>query len=88
MKKIMIGAALWLLTMLSAFSQTKNITVTGRVMEDTKEPAIQATVQLLSLPDSAQTAGVASSAQGYFTSSKQIHIDLQRIAIAWYKYDY
>ena len=24
----------------------------------------------------------------YFTSSKQIHIDLQRIAIAWYKYDF
>ncbi|WP_373803408.1 carboxypeptidase-like regulatory domain-containing protein, partial [Bacteroides heparinolyticus] len=70
MKKIMIGAALWLLTVPSAFSQTKNITVTGRVMEDTKEPAIQATVQLLSLPDSAQTAGVASSAQGYFTLPK------------------
>ena len=44
MKKIMIGAALWLLTVPSAFSQTKSITVTGRVMEDTKEPAIQATV--------------------------------------------
>lgn len=43
--------ALLLVTTLSAFSQTKNITVSGRVVEDTKEPAIQATVQLLLLPD-------------------------------------
>lgn len=46
--------ALLLVTTLSAFSQTKNITVSGRVVEDTKEPAIQATVQLLLLPDSVQ----------------------------------
>lgn len=70
MKKFIIGTVLCLLAVLSAFSQTKNITVTGRVMEDAKEPAIQATVQLLSLPDSTQTAGVASSAQGYFTLPK------------------
>ena len=51
MKKIITGMALLLVTTLSAFSQTKNITVSGRVVEDTKEPAIQATVQLLLLPD-------------------------------------
>lgn len=49
--------ALLLVTTLSAFSQTKNITVLGRVVEDTKEPAIQATVQLLLLPDSVQASG-------------------------------
>ena len=54
MKKIITGMALLLVTTLSAFSQTKNITVSGRVVEDTKEPAIQATVQLLLLPDSVQ----------------------------------
>ncbi|ADV43246.1 TonB-dependent receptor [Bacteroides helcogenes] len=70
MKKIITGMALLLIAASSAFSQTKNITVSGRIMEDTKEPAIQATVQLLSLPDSTQTAGVASSAQGYFTLPK------------------
>jgi len=62
---------LLLTTTLSAFSQTKNITVAGRVIEDdTKEPAVQATVQLLSLPDSAFAAGIATTAQGYFTLPK------------------
>ena len=55
--------ALLLVTTLSAFSQTKNITVSGRVVEDTKEPAIQATVQLLLLPDSVQASGTATTAQ-------------------------
>ena len=64
MKKIITGMALLLTTTLSAFSQTKNITVSGRVVEDIKEPAIQATVQLLTLPDSAQAAGTATTAQG------------------------
>ena len=66
MKKVIIGTVLLLTTTLSAFSQTKNITVAGRVIEDdTKEPAVQATVQLLSLPDSAFAAGIATTAQGY-----------------------
>lgn len=71
MKKVIIGTVLLLTTTLSAFSQTKNITVAGRVIEDdTKEPAVQATVQLLSLPDSAFAAGIATTAQGYFTLPK------------------
>ena len=48
MKRIITGAMLLLATALSAFSQTKNITVSGRVVEDTNEPAVQATIQLLS----------------------------------------
>lgn len=59
--------ALLLLTTLSVFSQTQKITVKGRVLEDTKEPAIQATVQLLSLPDSVQASGVATSSMGFFS---------------------
>ena len=59
--------ALLLVTTLSAFSQTKNITVSGRVVEDTKEPAIQATVQLLLLPDSVQASGTATTSQGNFS---------------------
>ncbi len=70
MKKIITGMALLLVTTLSAFSQTKNITVSGGVVEDTKEPAIQATVQLLLLPDSVQASGMATTAQGYFTLPK------------------
>ena len=71
MKKVIIGIVLLLTTALSAFSQTKNITVAGRVIEDdTKEPAVQAAVQLLSLPDSAFAAGIATTAQGYFSLPK------------------
>lgn len=71
MKKIITGMVLLLVTTLSAFSQTKNITVSGRVVEeDTKEPAAQATIQLLSLPDSTYVTGIASTGQGYFTLPK------------------
>ena len=49
-----------LLCTFSIFAQNKVITVSGRVVEsDTKEPAAQATGQLLSLPDSAYAAGIA-----------------------------
>ena len=37
MKKIITAAVLLLATALSAFSQTKNITVSGRVLEDTND---------------------------------------------------
>lgn len=66
MKKIMIVLVLLCATSVAAYSQTKNISVSGRVLEDTKEPAAQATIQLLSLPDSAYAAGIATSGQGYF----------------------
>lgn len=70
MKKIITGVLLLLTATFSAFSQTKNITVSGRVVEDSKEPAAQATIQLLSLPDSTYTVGVASSENGYFKLPK------------------
>lgn len=66
----MIVLVLLCATSVAAYSQTKNISVSGRVLEDTKEPAAQATIQLLSLPDSAYVAGVATSPQGYFTLPK------------------
>lgn len=66
MKKIMIVLVLLCATSVAAYSQTKNISVSGRVLEDTKEPAAQATIQLLSLPDSTYAAGIATSGQGYF----------------------
>lgn len=62
---------LMLLCTFSIFAQNKVITVSGRVVEsDSKEPAAQATIQLLSLPDSAYAAGIASSNQGWFTLPK------------------
>lgn len=55
----------------SVFGQTKNIVVSGTVIEDdTKESIIQATVQLLSLPDSTYVTGIATVAQGKFTLPK------------------
>lgn len=69
MKHFLVGLSM-LIAAVPALSQTKQITVAGRVMEDTGEPAIQATVQLLHLPDSTQSAGVASNNQGYFTLPK------------------
>lgn len=66
---MILGSMLLLATVPAAVAQTqtKNIIVTGRILEaDTQEPAIQVTVQLLSLPDSTQAAGIASSNQGYF----------------------
>lgn len=59
MKRFSAGLVLMLLCTFSIFAQNKVITVSGRVVEsDTKEPAAQATVQLLSLPDSAYAAGI------------------------------
>ena len=75
MKRFSAGLVLMLLCTFSIFAQNKVITVSGRVVEsDTKEPAAQATVQLLSLPDSAYAAGIASSNQGWFTLPKVSYI--------------
>jgi len=70
MKKISL-LGVFCLIVLSVFSQSKNITVSGRIVEeDTNEPAVQANVQLFSLPDSIYVAGVASNNEGFYTFSK------------------
>lgn len=70
MKRLIVCAAL-LAGALVSFAQNKNITVSGSVIEtDTKEAAIQATVQLLSLPDSTYVTGAATLAGGKFTLPK------------------
>lgn len=54
-----------------SIAQNKNITVSGKIVEaDTQEPVIQATVQLLSLPDSTYINGAATITQGRFTLPK------------------
>lgn len=65
MTRIITGVVLLLFATCS-LAQTKSVTVSGRVLEETDVPAIQATIQLLTLPDSVQAAGVASSSQGFF----------------------
>ncbi|OCR37755.1 TonB-dependent receptor [Bacteroides fragilis] len=72
MKKLLIWTVLLLTATLSTYAQNKIVTVLGRVIEaGTKEPVELAAVQLLSLPDSAQVAGMTTSTQGYFSLSKQ-----------------
>ena len=72
MKKLLIWTVLLLTATLSTDAQNKIVTVSGRVIEaGTKEPVELAAVQLLSLPDSAQVAGMTTSTQGYFSLSKQ-----------------
>lgn len=57
---------------LSVLAQNKVVTVSGRVIEeDTKDPVELAAVQLLSLPDSSQVAGITTQKQGQFTLPKQ-----------------
>lgn len=71
MKRFSAWLVLMLLCTFSIFAQNKVITVSGRVVEsDSKEPAAQATVQLLALPDSAFAAGIASNNQGRFILPK------------------
>lgn len=72
MKKLLIWTVLLLTATLSTYAQNKIVTVSGRVIEaGTKEPVELAAVQLLSLPDSAQVAGMTTLTQGYFSLSKQ-----------------
>lgn len=73
MKKMIAGVAMLLLATFSAFSQSAAITISGHVIEaDTKEPAIQASVQLLSLPDSTFITGAMTSQNGNFALPKKV----------------
>ena len=67
MKRFVAWTILLSMVALSAFSQKKAVEISGRVMEgDTEQPAIAASVQLLNLPDSTQSTGMASNMQGYY----------------------
>ena len=67
MKKIIL-LGIMALSILSVFSQSKGIKVTGCVIEkESKEPVFQANVQMLNLPDSVYVTGVASDEKGMFT---------------------
>ena len=67
MNRFVAGMVLLWAVALSAFSQSKAVDIRGRVMEgDTNQPAIAASVQLLNLPDSTQSTGMACSPDGYY----------------------
>lgn len=70
MKRLVLLGFL-LTVVLSVFSQSRKITVTGRIVEaETKEAAMMANVQLLLLPDSTYVNGAASNEKGTFTIPK------------------
>ena len=67
MKRIGILGIL-LVAVLSAFSQSKKVTVTGKIVDsETKEAVMMANVRLLLLPDSTYVTGAASDDKGVFT---------------------
>ena len=67
MKRQIVMLVLLCVAALSAFPQAaKRGSVAGRVIDDSGEPVIQASVQLLALPDSSFVTGVATSPDGSF----------------------
>ena len=71
MKKLLFLTFISLMAAVSVVAQTRNITVKGKVVEkDTGDPVVQATVQLLSLPDSTYINGAATLADGSFELPK------------------
>ena len=63
-----MGMVLLFVSALSAFSQNRsNITVTGTVVDDLNTPVEQATIQMLSLPDSTYVKGIATKGDGSFS---------------------
>lgn len=67
MKSTIIGMLLLVLSSEMIFAQKKTIPVSGQVADqEAKTPIEMATVQLLSLPDSLQEAGVVTNEKGRF----------------------
>ena len=70
MKRIFALFISFFLLLICSFAQNKRIVVSGNVLDsDTKEPIGQATIQLLSLPDSVFFSGVVSQKNGHFVLS-------------------
>lgn len=65
MVKRILFSLIMMCSALSVFSQ--RITVSGRILDGVGEPIDMATVQILSLPDSAYVNGCVSNSRGYFT---------------------
>ena len=67
MKKILALLLLCFTTVTLTTAQNKYVSLSGSIIDaDEKAPVAQATVQLLSLPDSTFVSGEASSNNGYF----------------------
>ena len=70
MKRIVFLALLIGISTFFVFAQKGKVTVSGSVFDkDDNSPVMQATVQLLALPDSSMAAGVVTDGNGQFSLS-------------------
>ena len=70
MKKYLFLALLIGLSTAISFAQNQRVSVSGTVLDnEDSSPVVQATVQLLSLPDSAMVVGDVTNTKGYFKVS-------------------
>ena len=71
MKKLLFCFFMSALVVASAVAQTRNITVRGKVVDkDSNDPVVQATIQMLALPDSTYVNGAATLDDGSFELPK------------------
>ena len=71
MRRFLFLMVLSVLCTISIFAQKTEYKITGRIWDaELKEPVMQASVQLLTLPDSAYKRGVASGMDGKFSLTK------------------
>ena len=70
MKKYLFLALLIGLSTAISFAQNQRVSVSGTVLDnEDSSPVVQATIQLLSLPDSAMVVGDVTNTKGYFKVS-------------------
>lgn len=71
MKKLLFWLCMSMMVTVSAVAQTRNITVKGKVTDkDSGDPVVQATVQLMTMPDSTYVNGAATLDDGSFELPK------------------
>ena len=70
MKRIIFFVWLAMLCSAISFAQNRRVSIAGTVLDEAdKSPVVQATVQLLSLPDSTMAVGDVTNVDGYFKLS-------------------
>ena len=87
MKKKLLLAILAICSMSIAFAQERNVKVTGNVTDyETTEPIIAATVQLLSMPDSAFQVGATTDFKGHFELSHHLPLGNYAVKVSFVGY--
>lgn len=85
MKKILFLVTICLAGLTTVFAQNKKIILSGAILEkETSVPINQATIQLLSLPDSLFVSGTVSRQKGHFSLAAKPGKYLLRISFVGY----